>query len=201
MESNTVQDAVSDLISYAYTEGSKDNISVGVVRIREQIQDSPKYKAGKRKVNRFNLAIYLVLTVLVIASGGIFISSLNSGVIGGTDSTSVTSTNQLPPKGSMWTPLQEVDFRYPLSSTAEINWVAYPQKKLVKYYHLVILFNDQIVIDKYLKKNTTYYPVSELKLLEGGPYTLMIDAIIEDNKRIEGNTVSFIYRASTDHQP
>ena len=192
LDSSTVQDAVSDLISYAYSSGSKDNISVGVVRIREDRQAELNKNRNESKSKKLNLSIYLTLILLVLSSGAIFLNSLNT-----TNNSSEIEDSKvsLPARNinSRWLPLKEVDFRYPLTETSDIQWLQFPNIKSVKYYHLVILDDDNIIVDKYLKHNITFLSVGDLNLTKGKTYTLMVDAIINDNKRIEGNSVAFTY--------
>ena len=191
---HSVQNAVSNLISYAYSEGSKDNISVGVVRIsdRKSNQSYKQVEDNKKLYNIYNWGIYLLLGLIVVVSGGIFISSLELDF----DKLTGNSTEYIDSAKSAqlgWQPLKVSDFNYPIEDNQDINWQPYRGKEKIRYYHVVLLSGDQVLTEKYFKSNHNFISTAGLQLIKGETYTLAVDAISTQDKRIVGNSVEFIY--------
>lgn len=195
-KNNTVQNAVTDLISYAYSEGSQDNISVGVVRVFEaqHAKSFEKVQKGKRNVKLYNGVIYLLLALIVLVPGGIFISSID---IDFDDFRGQPQSTEVPREAnfrSVWKPLDIKEYSVPVGSEQDLFWTPHPRKEMIRYYHVVVMSETEVLLEKYFKNSHNFLATQGLDLQEGELYTLAVDAISKSDKRIEGNSVEFTYK-------
>jgi serine/threonine protein phosphatase PrpC len=202
-DNHTVQDAVSDLISYAYSSGSKDNISVGVVKVRE-FGETVKKKGLTTFVDNFltlnNLLLTAALVVILSTAGVLMYGSIKSAE-GGQRVEKPKAISPFQRKVVQgWTPLDLSDFRFPVLSGSDIHWSPYPDRNAINYYHVMIVAEDEVLVEKYLRKTKSYISIESLGLEEGKVYTMLVDAITLENKRLSGNSVVFSYKDQSNQE-
>ncbi|MFZ9045794.1 MAG: PP2C family protein-serine/threonine phosphatase [Cyclobacteriaceae bacterium] len=192
-KNDSVQNAVSTLISYAYSQGSKDNISVGLVRIlegsHERVDNRDRNEESRRQI--YHWLIYFVLFLFAVISGSVFISSRDTR---GNEFESKTGIGIEPAEKivkTKWFPLNKREFINPIKVGSDIYWVPYPAREEVRYYHIVIMSENDVLLEKYLSDGQTYLSMEELDLKSNVVYTLIVDAILIKNIRIQGNSVQF----------
>ncbi len=191
--SDSVSRAVKKLIDHAFDSGSRDNIAVSLLSIRDDFS-SRAYEALKSPFNKVSL--YLIL-VIAIGFSTFFLYqafSNNSGRMAAFENAALL--DEIPQKSRKevleWTPLKQFDYNSPLRQGYHIHWLAYPEVEDVLRYEVLVKNEGEVVAFKELKPTARKIKVEKLNLQEDRDYSFVVNALLKDGSKAYGNSVTFI---------
>lgn len=184
---------VNELISFAFNEGSTDNIASALVKAvpgnNKFLEATDLSKSGR---NKFKKISFIALIIFVLVAGSIaifkmyFDKTINTEVVGN-ESTKIGFDD----RSSFWTPLEQEEYQTPLDKNSRLLWKPYPDINAIKGYRLIIENDTESLRTDFVDRRKFYIPVDDLELLPEKRYKLTINAILISEEELVGNTIYF----------
>jgi PPM family protein phosphatase len=215
--SKNLKDATEQMISYAYYQGSNDNITVALIEYSDLKRKSVrknKYRFPPTDISQngnmkkrprllfliiiISFLLSIILLLLLFPSGhenSRFYKRLDSGIN--------PSNTQVPSKGvvlpvenvSDWIPFNPDDYRLPLSDSSLLHWVPIKDHANINSYKLYIINQGSIIDSIKLKPKVNFILLGKFgNLYSGSEYQVAMIAITSDGEVIKGNTFKFKFR-------